>query len=74
MKDKIKEIIKLVFQLDSVSNDISQLNCEKWDSLNHLNLIVELENEFDISLEPEEIVTMKDLEIITQIVIEKKEK
>ena len=36
----------------------------KWDSLNHLNLIVELEDEFNVSFEPEDIAEMKSLDII----------
>ena len=63
--------MKRIFQSDSISDDISQSNCEIWDSMNHLNLVVELENEFDISLEPEEIAAMKDLEIIEKMIIEK---
>ena len=64
MREKIKEIMKRVFDLESVSDDISQANCDKWDSLNHLNLVIELEEEFDISLEPEEIAEMRSLKEI----------
>jgi len=45
-----------------VSDDISQSNFVKWDSLNHLNLVVELEDEFGVSFEPEDIAEMKSLE------------
>ena len=61
MKEQIKEIMKRVFNIDKVTDNISQLNCEKWDSLNHLNLIVELEEAFDVSFEPEEIAEMNSL-------------
>ena len=67
MKEKIKEIMKRVFQLDSVPDDISQQNCAQWDSMRHLNLVVELEEAFDTSFEPEEIGEMRSLEIITSI-------
>ena len=66
MKEQIKEVIMRVFDLESVTDDISQSNCEKWDSMNHLNLIVELEEEFDVSFEPEEIAEMKSLEKIIE--------
>ena len=42
MRERIKEVLKRVFELDEVSDDISQSNFVKWDSLNHLNLVVEL--------------------------------
>jgi acyl carrier protein len=66
MRNKIKEIVKQVFNLDEVKDDISLLNCEKWDSLNHLNLIIELEEVFNVSFEPEDIAEMKSLDLIEQ--------
>lgn len=62
MRERIKEVLKRVFELDEVSDNISQNNCVKWDSLNHLNLVVELEDEFGVSFEPEDIAEMKSLE------------
>ncbi|MFR3330662.1 MAG: acyl carrier protein [Odoribacter splanchnicus] len=64
MKERIKEVLKRVFELDEVKDDISQTTCIKWDSLNHLNLVVELEDEFGVSFEPEDIAEMKSLETI----------
>jgi acyl carrier protein len=46
----------------------SQTNCAEWDSLRHLNLVVELEDAFSIQFEPEEIVSMKSVEAIETIV------
>jgi len=71
MKERIKEVMKRVFHLDVISDDISQQNCDKWDSMNHLNLIVELEEEFDVSFEPEEIAEMKDIATIGQMIQQK---
>lgn len=55
MEEKVLEILKNVFELETVDTTCSQTTCEKWDSMGQLNLVVELENEFDITLEPEEI-------------------
>ena len=49
-----------VFEMEGVTTDASQKNCERWDSLHHLSLASELEEEFDIELEPEEIAEMTD--------------
>jgi acyl carrier protein len=68
MEEIILEILKRVFQLTIVDNTCSQLTCEKWDSLNHLNLIAELEDEFDVEFEPEEIAEMKSVEIIKKVI------
>jgi len=61
MRDRLKEILKRVLELGEVADDISRQNCESWDSLKHLVLIVELEAEFNISIEPEDIVAMNSL-------------
>ena len=59
MEEKVLEILKNLFELNVVDETCSQNNCEKWDSMGQLNLVVELESEFDITLEPEEIGEMK---------------
>jgi acyl carrier protein len=68
MEQKILDILKRVFNLDTVDKTCSQLTCEKWDSLNHLNLIVELEDEFDMEFEPEEIAEMKSFEAVKKTI------
>jgi acyl carrier protein len=52
-------IIKEVFELEDIDNNVSQDNCVKWDSMNHLNLILEIEMEFDVSFSPDEIAEIK---------------
>jgi acyl carrier protein len=64
MRGKIKELLKRVLGLEEVLEDISQKNCEKWDSLHHLNVIIELETEFNVSFEPEDIAEMRSLQEI----------
>lgn len=59
MEEKVLEILKNLFELDVVDETCSQDTCDKWDSMGQLNLVVELESEFDITLEPEEIGEMK---------------
>lgn len=68
MNEKIIEIMERVFQTTGLSTDTNQTNCEKWDSLHHLNLIVELEDEFDVEFEPEEIAEMKSFEAVKNMI------
>jgi acyl carrier protein len=42
----------------------------EWDSLGHLNLIVALEEEFDIAFEPEDIAKMTSVQIIADKITE----
>lgn len=67
MEEKVLEILKDLFELDSVDKTCSQATCEKWDSMGQLNLVVELESEFDVTLEPEEIGEMKTFDDIIRI-------
>lgn len=67
MEEKILEVLKETFELDTVDKQISQQNCEAWDSMGQLNLVADLEDAFDVSLEPEEIGDMKCFDDIVRI-------
>lgn len=67
MEEKVLEILKNVFELETVDTTCSQTTCEKWDSMGQLNLVVELETGFDVSLEPEEIAEMTSYDNIVKI-------
>ena len=71
MKEKVFEILKNLFELDTVDETCSQTNCAKWDSMGQLNLVVELESEFNVTLEPEEIGEMKSFNDIIKILQKK---
>lgn len=60
IEEKVLEIMRMTFGVDEVTTDASQKNCEQWDSLRHLTLASELEDAFDLELEPEEIAEMTD--------------
>lgn len=67
MEEKVLEIIKNLFELDTIDESCSQMTCDRWDSMGQLNLVVELESEFDVTLEPEEIGEMKSFNDIIRI-------
>lgn len=60
LEERILGIMREVFDMEAVPTDVSQKNCDRWDSLRHLTLASELEDAFDIELEPEEIAEMTD--------------
>ena len=68
IKNRIKEIMIKVFEVEPslVTDEISQDHTDKWDSLNHLNLIVEIEEEFKVSFTPEQIGSMTSLSTIIE--------
>ena len=67
MKEKVIEIMKDVLETEDISLNTSQENCENWNSLRQLNLVSELEDEFDVEFEPEEIVEMKSVVTVLDI-------
>lgn len=71
MEEKVLGILKNVLELKTVDKTCSQATCGKWDSLAQLNLVVELESEFGISLEPEEIGTMQSYNDIISLLKKK---
>ena len=72
MEEQILDVLRRVFKDASIDETCSQKNCKAWDSLYHLNLIVELEIECGISFEPEEIAQMTDYESICKTIQSKR--
>lgn len=71
MEDKILEILKDVLDINNIEKSINQKDCDSWDSLRHLNLVIALESSFNVSFEPEEIAEMKSFELIYKILLSK---
>ncbi|GHV93176.1 hypothetical protein AGMMS50268_36790 [Spirochaetia bacterium] len=67
MREKIKVILKNILELDEVPEDISQEKCIEWDSIHHLQIIFQLESDFNVSFEPEDIIKMISLNEIENI-------
>jgi acyl carrier protein len=67
---EVKEILAKVLEIDiaSIFDNATQKDIAKWDSLQHLNLIVEIEDKYDISIDPEDISEMLSIEKIIEII------
>ena len=74
MKTKILKIMSEVFEMDThdFPSIVNQEEIDVWDSLRHLNLIVELEEAFEVSYDPEEISQMTSLDKILEVTNSKK--
>jgi len=62
MEQQVLSIMRSVLGVDTLDEQVTQKNCPQWDSMHHLILVAELENTFDIELEPEEIADMTNFE------------
>ena len=71
MEERILTVLKNVFNDTTIDTTCSQKTCKAWDSMNHLNLVVELEIEFGVSLEPEEIGRMTSYQAVFDIISSK---
>ncbi len=70
VEEKVFEVLKKILFPDSpVSNStLAKDKTEEWDSLKHITIVSELEEEFNIQFEPEEIVQMDSSKKIVNIV------
>ena len=69
---ELTEILKIVFQEETYFEiEMSKDEITSWDSIAHLNLIVELEDQLDISFKIEEIETISSLSVLLSIINEK---
>jgi len=69
-QDKIKNIMSIVFEVpqEHITETSSKDTLENWDSLRHLNLIMALEEEFDITIPDEEVDNLINLRLIELII------
>ncbi len=68
MKDKVLRIVSQVMgiPLEQVDEDSSPDTVESWDSLKHMNLILALEEGFNMNFTDNEIVEMLSVGIIME--------
>lgn len=73
METKIKNVMSSIFdvELDQIIDTTTQGDLEHWDSMGHMNLVVALEEEFDLVFDEEEIIEMMNFKLICCIVSEK---
>lgn len=69
IEEKIAEIFSNVLKRKiSITDDVQRDNEELWDSLKHIEISVTLEEEFDISLTTELILSIDSMEKAVQVV------
>ena len=73
MKDKIEDRIMNVMSAvigipaDEINDESSTDSIESWDSLKHMNLVVALEEEFEIEFKDDEIIEMMNYPLIIEV-------
>lgn len=70
---KVRLIVSDIFNvpLEEITSESSPESIENWDSMQQLNLVLSLEDEFSVNFEPEEIEKLTDVKAIV-VLIQKK--
>ncbi len=70
LEDRIKNIMSAVFEIpeEQIKDNSSPDTIESWDSLKHMNLIIALEEEFEVEFTDNEIFEMMNYTLIKSII------
>lgn len=63
VKDRLQEIFRELFDDDSIElfDEMTSDDVEDWDSLSHINLIHDIESEFNIRFTTDEVISSKNV-------------
>ena len=73
MENRIKNVLADVLMIDValIKDDASAETIEEWDSLKQMNIVIALEEEFDIVLTDDDVIEMLNVRLINHIVQER---
>jgi acyl carrier protein len=66
MDEKIKKVMSAVFEIpdEDINDNSSPDSIVNWDSLHHMNLVIALEEEFNITFNEDDISNMLNYKLI----------
>lgn len=72
--EELKKIFITLFKLkkNNIKINTNFKNTKKWDSLNHIKLIMALESKFQISIDPDEALRLLSFKDIVKFIKKKK--
>ena len=65
IENQVKEILSMLLE-EQVNDETSMLNCEKWDSMKHIEIITTLEEELDVSFEVQDIPKLVSYKLLIE--------
>jgi acyl carrier protein len=71
--DRVTETARMIFDNDDLvlTRDTTAKDVEGWDSVTHINLIVALEREFKIKFTTSEVMSMKNVGELSDLIARK---
>ena len=72
VEERIKNVISAVFEIpvEQIQDDSSPDTIDSWDSLKHMNMVVALEEEFNVQFTDENIIELINIKLITAVLSE----
>lgn len=76
MEAKVKQILAQILEIevDDIDNDTSPDILSQWDSIQHLNIVASLEDEFGVRFSSDDILEMLNVGLIIHILESKLKK
>ena len=73
LKEKVFKVVSQVMgvPIGELNDDSSPDTIEVWDSIKHMNLILALEEEFNVEFSEENILEMLSIQLIVEIMKER---
>ena len=65
---KLENVFKEVMEIDYFEKSFNMNNVDRWDSLKHISLIMEIEKDFNIQFRHNDIISMTSVDIIVDII------
>jgi acyl carrier protein len=68
--EQVRSIASDIFGVpaDKITADSSPVTIDNWDSMQHLNLVLAIEEKFGVQLDPEDIERMKNIGAVAALV------
>ncbi len=68
--ERVRNVASDIFGIpaDKITAESSPETIENWDSMQHLNLVLAIEEKFGVQLEPEDIEQMKNIDAVAALV------
>ena len=73
IREQVKNIMSVVFTIpvDEIDENSSSDSIHSWDSINHMKLVVALEEEFNIEFKDAEIIELINTKLIVLVLSKK---
>ena len=73
VEERIRNVMSAVFDMpvDEIDEYSSPDNIESWGSLNHMKLVVALEEEFNVQFTDDDITELINMKLIIAVLLEK---